>query len=202
MIDAIIKIGGSLYRRDNLPSLVSEWADIARQYRILFVPGGGPFTDTVRDATARFRINDDNAHWMAILGMDQYAHMLSGLTPQSKLVYKPNPAPETMSVWVPSPMLLKLDPLPRSWRVTSDSIAAWVAQHTNTTRLIMLKSATVPYGPLPLSDVIERNLVDPYLPNALSSETSCWLLQGTHPDRLWELLKTGQTKEGTQIIQP
>jgi len=33
------------------------------------------------------------------------------------------------------------DPLPHSWNVTSDSIAAWVAGQLNAARLVVIKSA-------------------------------------------------------------
>ena len=42
-------------------------------FSILIVPGGGMFADAVRAADEKFSLSADAAHWMAILGMEQYA---------------------------------------------------------------------------------------------------------------------------------
>jgi len=42
-------------------------------------------------------------------------------------------------VLAPSRWLLTADPLPHSWDVTSDSIAAWVAAELDASRLLLIK---------------------------------------------------------------
>ena len=45
------------------------------------MPGGGPFADAVREFDRVERLSADAAHWMAILAMDQYAHVLAERIP-------------------------------------------------------------------------------------------------------------------------
>ena len=54
--------------------------------------------------------------------------------------------------------------LPRSWSVTSDSIAAYIALHWPADELVLLKSAAL--SPIcDLETAVERGLVDGYFPN-------------------------------------
>ena len=48
MIEVVLKVGGSLSRGDSLPTLCRRLAKLGRWHRLLVVPGGGPFADTVR----------------------------------------------------------------------------------------------------------------------------------------------------------
>ena len=54
--------------------------------RLLVVPGGGPFADSVRAVDRQHRLSDDAAHWMAILAMDQYAHLIASRLACAQLV--------------------------------------------------------------------------------------------------------------------
>ncbi|MEA1908566.1 MAG: amino acid kinase, partial [Euryarchaeota archaeon] len=77
----VIKIGGSLIgNARNLIHILNDYA-LTEDERILIVPGGGIFADTVRTASEAYDISDEAAHWMAILAMDQYAHYLTDDTP-------------------------------------------------------------------------------------------------------------------------
>ena len=53
---------------------------------VAIVPGGGTFADAVRDTDHRLHLADDTAHWMAVLAMDQYAHLLAGMRTELTLV--------------------------------------------------------------------------------------------------------------------
>ena len=54
------------------------------------------------------------------------------------------------------------DVLPRSWDITSDSIAAYIALHWPADALVLLKSAPLPEDG-DLQTAARRGLVDPYL---------------------------------------
>lgn len=217
MFDALVKIGGSLYHQPELPVMAVAWAKLAKVYRLLFLPGGGPFADQVRAADARFQLSDSAAHWMAILAMDQYAYLLADLTPQANLVRDITAAAAACAagrpaILAPSALLLQSDPLPHSWHTTSDSIAAWLAEYAGIRLLILLKSIAGVYETDPQSNVsvllgqvsrptlAKHDLVDPYFGQTLSSATRCWLIDGRYPERLAELLDSGHT-EGTEIVE-
>lgn len=145
MVDVVVKVGGSLLAHaDDLHAVLLAIGDAARERRILVVPGGGPFAETVRAVDRQFKLGDDPAHWMAVLGMDQYAHLIASRLPQSIIVEEPAgigaaTIPGRVAVLAPSRWLRQVDPLPHSWDVTSDSIAAWVAGAVGASYLVLVK---------------------------------------------------------------
>jgi hypothetical protein len=143
--DLVIKVGGGLLPyADHLDRVLTSIADIARTRRVLVVPGGGPFADVVRDVDGRLGVGDDAAHWMAILGMDQYAYLLASRLLGGRVVASRDEIDsahrdQDVPVLAPSPWLRAADPLPHTWEVTSDSIAGWVAGEVRASRLILVK---------------------------------------------------------------
>jgi aspartokinase-like uncharacterized kinase len=150
----------------------------AAHRRLVVVPGGGPFADTVRDLDRRFQLSDDAAHWMAILAMDQYAHLLASRLDNAVLVEMPQDIvaarPNQIPILAPSRWLMQADPLPHSWDVTSDSIAAWVAREIGAPQLVIVKRA----------GAIAPNLVDAHFPRVLSPHTSCDVISADQIDAI------------------
>lgn len=165
LVDIVVKVGGGLLAfPGHLDAVLAALADAASTSRVLIVPGGGPFADAVRAVDRDLTLSDDAAHWMAVLAMDQYAHLLvsrlrsAGLASDAAGI-----AAELdrgrLPVLAPSRWLRDADPLPHSWDVTSDSIAAWVAGEVGARRLVLVK----PPG-------AGDQAVDPYFHRALSPE--------------------------------
>lgn len=155
----VIKVGGSLARAPGLPDRLEILDRLTRRSPCLVVPGGGPFADTVREQAERHGLDEHAAHWMAVLAMDQYAYLLTSAI-GGRLVQGPREIARALAaglvpVLAPYRWLRREDPLPHEWRVTSDSIAAWVAGRLAADRLLLLKS-----GP-------GRCDVDPYFRTAL-----------------------------------
>ena len=123
----VIKFGGSLM--DIAGEILSELP----LSPILIVPGGGIFADFVRAED----IDDDAAHWKAIDAMEKYGRFLStfGYPVTTQLVI-----PKEPTIFLPKRLLQREDPLPHSWDITSDSIAAWIAGVIGC-RLLVIKSA-------------------------------------------------------------
>lgn len=148
-VDVVVKIGGSLLAHPvHIAPVLATLDEAAAAARLLIVPGGGPFADTVRDVDRKFGLSEEAAHWMAILAMDQYAHLLASRLRAASVVWAP---PEIaaayerreLPVLAPSRWLREADPLPHSWNVTSDSIAAWVAGALGAARLVLVKPPDV-----------------------------------------------------------
>jgi aspartokinase-like uncharacterized kinase len=143
----VIKVGGGLSAQPGaLESVGASLARLGRRHRLLVVPGGGPFADAVRAFDARARLPAETAHWMAILAMDQYAHVLAHRIAGAVLVEEPAGlaaavGPAGVAVLAPYRWLRAADPLPHTWDVTSDSVAAFVAGALDASRLILIKPA-------------------------------------------------------------
>ena len=90
MTDVVVKVGGSLLAGGSLPSLLTTLGELARTHRLVVVPGGGPFADAVRGACSLHDPGASAAHWMAILAMDQHAHLIAGLLPTARLTTGPD----------------------------------------------------------------------------------------------------------------
>jgi 5-(aminomethyl)-3-furanmethanol phosphate kinase len=181
LVDVVVKVGGSLLaRREFFDAALAAVGSAASERRVLVVPGGGPFADTVRDVDRRCGLGDTTAHWMAVLAMEQYAHLLAEQFTTGALVTGPLSianalAERRIPVLAPFRWLRETDALPHSWAVTSDSIAAWVAGEVGAPRLVLIKppagdravspSATIGAGHF--EHVEGNSLVDGYFAHAL-----------------------------------
>ncbi len=217
-LDAVLKVGGSVSRSRSLSSLCQNIGRLCRFYSLLVVPGGGGFADQVREAYRRYNLSETAAHRMALLAMDQYGYLLNQLIPDSLLtanLLSARQAAESghVAILLPAELVIKSDPLPHSWKVTSDTIAAWVAHMTGCQRLVLLKdvdgllaakgaehpgSGLIPE--LNVKQLAERaGGVDEYLPSFLATvNLETWVINGLQPGRLTELLETAHTT-GTRI---
>jgi aspartokinase-like uncharacterized kinase len=147
LVHTVVKVGGGLLGKAGAFELVIEALTAFRRgRRILVLPGGGPFADAVRQMFKRAKIGEDAAHWMAVLGMDQYAHALAARLPDAALVDGEGGIAAAVQaarlpVLAPYRWLRAADPLPHSWEVTSDSIAAWLAGQVRARRVVLIKPA-------------------------------------------------------------
>ena len=147
LVHTVVKVGGGLLGKAGAFELVIEALTAFRAGRRLVVlPGGGPFADAVRQMFKRVKIGDDAAHWMAVLGMDQFAHALAARLPEAALVDGDGGIAAALQatrlpVLAPYRWLRAADPLPHSWEVTSDSIAAWLAGQLGARRVVLIKPA-------------------------------------------------------------
>lgn len=145
----VIKIGGSLSRIPHaLERVCAAVEGASLTCPLIVVPGGGPFADAVRSFERRLQISPDAAHWMAILAMDQYAHVLVERIKAAELVEEPGALLEALgrgsiAVLAPSRWMRSADVLPHTWDVTSDSIAAFVAGACGATRLVLVKMTSL-----------------------------------------------------------
>lgn len=154
----VVKFGGSLIGSPDLRALLA----VAARHNAVIAPGGGRFADAVRVAQADLGFSDKAAHRMAILAMDQTAEILADLAPSLPVAGAQFELIRGSSIWRPSPMALGAD-VPRSWNVTSDSLAVWLGVEIAAPQVILLKSAAAEAG-ADLKTLSEAGVVDPYLP--------------------------------------
>jgi len=187
----VIKIGGSLEGEiDPILAVLRH-----RSCPCLIVPGGGRFAEMIR----RTGIEGEPAHWMAIAAMEQFGWLIAsrGVSCVS-LLHRP----EELEVFLPYITLRESDPLPHTWAVTSDTIAAWVA-HVLGLELIILKSVEglVEGGELQerVTRAIETKVVDPcFISFVLGNGVKTTIMNGKVPERLDSFLR-GYPVTGTTI---
>ena len=184
-VDAVVKVGGGLLQLPGaIDALAAALGALGPAPRTVVVPGGGPFADAVRAAAARTGVPDDAAHWMAILGMDQYAHLLAACVPRARLVERETEIGAALEagalpVLAPVRWLRDADPLPHAWTVTSDSIAAWLAGVLGARRLVLVKPAAMPLD----------EAVDEYFLHALPGGVQAIVLGARDVGHLGDLLR-------------
>ncbi len=123
----VVKVGGSLM--DKVSSVIATLKSAADSPncafdKIVLVPGGGIFADEIRSMNA----DDETSHWLAVLAMEKFGYLISalGIPAVDKLSDCVSAGGKTL-VLLPYKPVREYDPLPHSWDITSDSIAAWAA---------------------------------------------------------------------------
>lgn len=169
----VVKVGGGLSAAPGaLDAVGRALAGAGRRHRILVVPGGGPFADRVRAFERDDRLSADAAHWMAMLAMDQYAHVLVERIRGAGLVDEPGAIAEAIGpagvvVLAPYRWMRSADVLPHSWHASSDSVAAFVAGALDAARLILVK---------PVDGVLGPGITDDYFDSVRPSGLPCAVL--------------------------
>jgi aspartokinase-like uncharacterized kinase len=178
----IVKVGGSLYNQ--IPDLIPVLK--ASKRPLLLIPGGGPFADLVRGG----KFDNDTAHWMAIAAMEQFGLFIASFGISTTDVIN---TPLTTTVFLPCRYLRLTDPLPHTWDVTSDSIAAWVA-HALRCDLLLLKSVDGIFinGILKeqVTKPVKTDVIDPFfIPFVMQNSVRATIINGTRPERIEKYLK-------------
>ncbi len=183
----VVKVGGSLLSWLHVTDAFHQWLDEQSKMATLVVVGGGQSVDFLRMDR---QLNDHDAHWGAIECMSRNARQFAadanvpvwnaGIAEYRSylecsghnragscfVVDSIRQCVEQLNGW-PS-----LNPLPESWGVTSDSIAAQIGRAIECSELVLLKSCKLPKG----SD------------DALSNLAACGIVDGHFPAVAADLL--------------
>jgi len=180
----VVKIGGSLLGSPEL----ERWLEVAAKFsdgNIIIVPGGGVFANAVREAQVLSKISDACAHRLALLAMDQFGLMLANMNPllataSSEMEIDERTWQHRGIIWLPSKMVLNSNSIPQNWDMTSDSLAAWLAQKLGAQHLILVKSDKPNDKKLCLKTITKDGLVDQVFGDfALNKAFSPWIIKKT-----------------------
>ena len=194
----IVKLGGSLHDAPALRTWLLLLATAPGPPRAI-VPGGGPFADAVRAAQARLGFDDGTAHRMALLAMAQFGTLCTGLAPAllgapSVAAVRTALAAGRVPVWLPLDLLAGHGAIEESWRVTSDSLALWLAGELGAARLVLVKSGALPEAEADAADLAARGLLDAAFPAfAASAGIAIDCVHRDRPERLRAALGSGGT---------
>ncbi len=211
----VLKVGGSLAEDSaSLMRLCHELGILAKNHRILIVPGGGEFANTVRKIDKKYDLPCIISHKMAILAMDQYGLFLSSLIPDSYVSYsienRGSIEKGNLPIFLPSHIMFRENPLEPSWDVTSDSIAAYIANLVKADKLLLVKDVDGIFSKNPKKntnikmfdeltsqELIKLNIktcVDNSFPRILiQSKLDCYIVNGKYPDRIKQILENKRT---------
>jgi len=169
----VVKLGGSVVRGRQLANWLDVIADAKRP--IVVVPGGGALADEVRQCQRQLGFDDDTAHRMALLAMDQLAHAIAGLQTGFQVGASDDDLRDTLgrglvAVWAPSALIADRTDLEANWRLTSDSLALWLASRLGAGACYVVKSAPLARGAHSATSLMREGIVDEAFP-AMLAET-------------------------------
>ena len=164
----IVKLGGSLHDTVDLQSWLGVLACFGGG-RVIIVPGGGPFANQVRRAQELWGFHDRAAHRMALLAMEQYGLMMTGIRADLRPAASLEGLEDVLNhagvaVWMPSAMTADNPDIPESWDLTSDSLAAWLANTLKASMLLLVKSVHAAETEITAVKLSGRGWVDPMFP--------------------------------------
>ena len=176
----VVKVGGSLLGWLEFPTRLRQYLDRSRHERLVLIVGGGRVVDLIRDFDTLHDLGEDRSHALALRALDLTAHLVAALVAGLSVVERPD---ELEEVWrrgrvpllAPRWFMETIDrsaraPLPESWAITTDSIAARVALHLAADELRMLKSRGADgLKTKSRAEAALAGLVDPGFPKASAS---------------------------------
>lgn len=179
----IIKLGGSLLDCSELCDRLTAWR--ARQAKMadVIIVGGGRFAEAVRDYDAAHRLDAPIAHQLAIGAMSLSAQLFQRLSgaPLVQTIAEVREPARPMVIFDVARFMQYEEPgcdgrpLPASWDVTSDSIAARAAQVVDAAELVLLKS-TLPIEQHTAEQLAQAGVVDAYFAQACAGISSVRLV--------------------------
>jgi dihydroneopterin aldolase len=176
----VVKLGGSFAFAPELGGWLAAMARCAGH--VVLVPGGGVFAESVRHAQTNMAFDDDAAHHMALLAMEQFGRALASLDAclaQASTAAAIDAAlrDKKVPVWSPTRMVLTAD-IPASWDMTSDSLAAWLAQKLGAKRLLLVKHTRPAGDHVEIAQLVADEIVDPLFPEFLARSSAEAALAG------------------------
>lgn len=172
----VVKVGGSLLDWPPLAQVLPRWLASQPPAGQVLVCGGGVWCDALRQVQRHFALSEEGLHWLCVEALGVTAGLLAQmlkLPPPEKDWRRAGQracARQPAVVLDPRSFLHEEEPqlpgtvLPHDWSVSSDSIAARLAQVLEADELVLLKSADPPSREL--AALAETGYVDRHLVRA------------------------------------
>lgn len=177
---AVVKLGGSLIRSGAVTSVLK--LVVKARVPVVIVAGGGSFADEVRRLQPTLNLSGKAAHRMAMLAMHQNALALADLQPEIKPV-------ETIAdmrlalrtgrvpVWLPLKMCDRDRTIAQDWSITSDGLAARLAERLGDCDVLVFKSRAVP-AKADVHALAKAGVVDPSFAEIVTRSDLSWRIFG------------------------
>lgn len=192
----VVKLGGSLLEFSGLRDRLIAWLEAQSPAPTVLLVGGGWVAEGLRRIDGVQGLGEEAAHWLCIDGMQLTARVVDLLVPEATLVDTWGEVLEAVGesgleeqeelqgeaveddeagdliIFQARTWLREEEPdqqgtpLPHGWAVTSDSIAARLAEVLDADELVLLKSADPP-GTTEPAALAAAGYVDEHFPTAL-----------------------------------
>ncbi len=169
----VVKLGGSLLDFYNLRQHLEQWLSRQKPATTLWIIGGGQPVEELRRRHDRQESDSEVVHWRCIEIMDDNALRVASWFPS----WKRFETMEDLNAIDSSGNLIvshfnwtrqNAAHLPASWDVTSDSIAATLANWSGANELVLLKSSDPPDGAR-MESAMEIGYLDRYFLEAFTT---------------------------------
>ena len=198
----VVKLGGSVVRS----GMLNAWLDAiaASQQPIIVVPGGGALADEVRACQRQLGFGDAAAHRMALLAMDQLAWAVAGLKQgfevgATEQELRAALACGSVAVWAPYALVSGRTDIEESWRLTSDSLALWLAGRIGAARCYLIKSIARQTARLGAAQLAREGVVDAAFPAMLADARVPTFLLGRDDRQAFAAALAGAEDCGAEI---
>lgn len=129
----------------------------------------------VRSCQQQLGFGDPTAHRMALLAMDQLAWAVAGMRSGLNVVATEDALHEAIdrgqvAVWAPYTLISERSDVEANWRLTSDSLALWLAGRLGARSCYLIKSIARKSASLDAAQLVREGVVDEAFP-AMLAET-------------------------------
>jgi aspartokinase-like uncharacterized kinase len=171
----VVKVGGSLLEWPLLGGALCAWLAEQPAAMNVLVCGGGTLCDAIRRADAVHHLGEATSHWLCVDALTITAQLLAAILGDIPVVETVDRSSRGAVILDPRRLLLEQERrlpgrvLPHNWSVTSDSIAARLAEVLEADELVLLKSADPPPGAL--EQWAAASYVDSHFPRSAANRT-------------------------------
>jgi aspartokinase-like uncharacterized kinase len=165
----VVKLGGSLLDWPEFPGQLRRWLDCQPAACNLMLIGGGDLVEAIRKLDGMHGLGEKSAHWHCIRSLHITAAIFCNLFPDASPTAHELANCRSGLHLLDAEGIMKEDqkrsarPLPETWDVTTDSIAARAAVLYGVTELVLLKSK-LPDRTGGLRSLAEVGYVDAHFP--------------------------------------
>ncbi len=174
----VLKFGGSLLNFEPATDQLQRWLTTRPEKRHVLIAGGGSEANRLRSNQHQLKLSDMQAHWQAIDIMDRHTRLLAsqlGIPVCESIFELKSLAGHSLVAFLCGPWLRRRN-VSCSWKVTSDSIAAFLAGELNTPQyaaeLVLLKSS-LPVAGKTTAGLVSDGFVDAYFESAITQSRLC-----------------------------
>jgi len=159
-----------------MPTAINAWLKEQPPALNVLIAGGGALVDAIRQASQTFSLDDESAHWLCIDAMSINSQLLAGVVADALLISSYSELRSALEMDSPSRTIFDSSKflrehesclpgrvLPHDWSVTSDSIAARLAEVLAADELVLLKSGDPPAATV--NKPADNGFVDDFFPS-------------------------------------